>query len=265
MAQPIYSLSHEIQARFKEENAGHGLSDLTPEKRIQCLELIRGGRQQEAIDKIVKRFGVEVDEVRYSGGLEVEGLTRPKQNFIQLGPRAFEPHCFFVDITPVLDLRVALTCAHESTHQSQFADLGYIDLERNKNLFLRLGLQQRAVIEEAIKLETAAFEAVAYASEVENLKIFLSPRAGARYIDPTDKDIKPALEALRDQAQGKVQEYMLELPPNLRALLAGGDLDGVVDRIHRRVEEINREFIADGDTSDVDSYHDDDSHQDDDE
>ncbi|WP_437754011.1 hypothetical protein [Sorangium sp. So ce1389] len=237
---------------------------------------------QAGIERILDRWGFSAD-VFFKRDLGMDGLTRPDED-PDIGPGPFESTVFPaggfgvpVTLPPELvELRVALTIAHELSHANQYDNLDLIDLEGREAEIDRLPPLERDVHQTAFERQKAALEVVGYQSEIVNLERFRKTLN-----DDEAKVYHDGLQAMEDQARTRRDEFFDQLTPEQQAIFIHDGFEAVLENIQRGLDvkffrnnapdadeedagdEDQNSDDGDEDHSDVDSDHDDSEDEDD--
>ncbi|WP_437658373.1 hypothetical protein [Sorangium sp. So ce1182] len=192
---------------------------------------------QAGIERILERWGFS-DDVFFNRDLGIDGLTRPGED-PDIGPGPFEGTVFPaggfgvpVTLPPELvELRVALTIAHELSHGNQYDNLDLIDLEGREDEIDRLPPPERDAHQTAFERQKAALEVVGYQSEIVNLERFRQ-----MLNDDEARVYHDGLQAMEDQARTRRDEFFEQLTPEQQAIFIQDGIEAVLEDIQRGLD-----------------------------
>ncbi|MGK3968645.1 hypothetical protein WMF38_38420 [Sorangium sp. So ce118] len=192
---------------------------------------------QAGIERILERWGFS-DDVFFKRDLGIDGLTRPGED-PDIGPGPFEGTVFPaggfgvpVTLPPELvELRVALTIAHELSHGNQYDNLDLIDLEGREDEIDRLPPPERDAHQTAFERQKAALEVVGYQSEIVNLERFRQ-----MLNDDEARVYHDGLQAMEDQARTRRDEFFEQLTPEQQAIFIQDGIEAVLEDIQRGLD-----------------------------
>ncbi|WP_438024299.1 hypothetical protein [Sorangium sp. So ce233] len=221
---------------------------------------------QAGIERILDRWGFD-DHVSFKRDLPIDGITKPGED-PDIGPGPFESTVFPaggfgvpVTLPPELvEVRVALSIAHELSHANQYDDLPLIALEGREADIDRLPPLERDVHQTAFERQKAALEVVGYQSEIVNLERFRQTLN-----DDEAKVYRDGLQAMEDQARTRRDEFFEQLTPEQQAIFIQDGVEAVLEDIQRGVDaKFFQDNAHDADHSDANSNRDDSEDQADD-
>ncbi|MEO1336227.1 MAG: hypothetical protein AAFV29_11315, partial [Myxococcota bacterium] len=175
---------------------------------------------QASLDDFAEQWNLS-SNFTYNPALNIHGVTEPGE-WPQLGPPAFSPVISpeigeQVQLGPAgIELQVALTAAHEMSHQQQYESFQTINGST---------IEAGSPYQVALEQQTHVLEALAYQSELANI---------SNYVEqvPAGAVSAAELEALRQQARTSRDRHFDAFEDDLQLnLFLQGDIAGLMEYI----------------------------------
>jgi len=200
--------------------------------------------KEDIVESLLEQYGIgrgsgEGPELHFNSEdtSDREGLTTDTTSYVT--NNVFKTNIFIpedsilgnaeIDIDPsLMDLKISLVLCHEDNHRYQKRVLGYINLKELEEGYS--GNPTLRHIRELATQEQHIFEAMAYDSELRNIRLF-----NKTYGSTLSTKQKKSLKALYRQSNARKHIEIQSLPSNLQKLASENKFILCLDRIHQKI------------------------------